>query len=711
MNNRELYKFGDYALRADENLLQRNGEDVPLTPKMFELLLVLVRNHGKVVEKNTLLKEVWPDSFVEEGNIAFNIRQLRKALEDNAQAPKYIETIPRRGYRFIAEVEAENEKPLELIDSAGLRKRFEAEPLPQFRKPFHPFFPVFVIFVGLLGAAIAYVVLTRPAKPLPIMNAPFSSEKLSTTGTVFGAAVSPDGKTVVYSVRSGNKHSVWLRQLDTGTNLSFLPAVEEFYFDFTFSPDGETLFFSRSRSDIVQPDIYRVSIRGGIPERLISNTAGPHTLSPNGEKIAFVRCPRQSEEWCSLWLADSKNGADEAKILTFPDPNRISDCAFSPDGRKIVMAVGQSRNAANEFKLIEFDIASSTQRPFSSEQFFNIKNLTWLPDQSGLLITASRIPNKYFRIWHVSADTGNTEPLTKDSEAYSILSIDKAGENLISTHIKQDFQLYRFELRNETNKKLLASGVRPAFAPDGKIYFSSIMSGNDEIWSMDRDGNDQRQLTNNLAGEGNPLVSPDNKSVFFVSNRSGESQIWKMKMDGSGQVQVTHKGGGAPEHVSEDGNTVFYQHAFHGNLWSVSLDTGEERSLADHLWRKIGFSRDGSMIATVDDRSSNRALEVVSLGDGKVPVRFALTNTKPRTMDIKWMPDGRSILYLLTDFDYSKGAIYRQRLDGSAPELLMDLKDEELSEIAGFTVSPDGKSIVLVLGGWRHDAVLLKGLK
>ena len=78
---------------------------MPLTPKMYEMLLVLIKNRGEVVEKETLLKEVWPDSFVEEGNITFNIRQLRKALDDDAQSPKFIETVPRRGYRFIAEVD------------------------------------------------------------------------------------------------------------------------------------------------------------------------------------------------------------------------------------------------------------------------------------------------------------------------------------------------------------------------------------------------------------------------------------------------------------------------------------------------------------------------------------------------------------------------------------------------------------------------------
>ena len=92
-----------------------------MPPKMFDTLLVLGKNQGRIVEKETLLKEVWPDSYVEEGNIAFNIRQLRKLLGCEAQSPSYIETVPKRGYRFIAPVEVvvEGNEPVAVVTSAS----------------------------------------------------------------------------------------------------------------------------------------------------------------------------------------------------------------------------------------------------------------------------------------------------------------------------------------------------------------------------------------------------------------------------------------------------------------------------------------------------------------------------------------------------------------------------------------------------------------
>lgn len=107
-NLKRLYEFGPFRLDAGERLLLRDGEVVPLTPKAFDLLLALVEQSGHLLEKETLMKAVWPDSFVEENNLADNISRLRKALGEGENGQKFIETIPKRGYRFVAEVQKQN---------------------------------------------------------------------------------------------------------------------------------------------------------------------------------------------------------------------------------------------------------------------------------------------------------------------------------------------------------------------------------------------------------------------------------------------------------------------------------------------------------------------------------------------------------------------------------------------------------------------------
>lgn len=678
---------------------------------MFEMLRVLIQNGGQVVDKDTLLKKVWPDSFVEEGNISFNIRQLRKLLGDDAQSPIYIETIPRRGYRFIAQVEEVTEiTPTTTNGAENLTQRFaNPEPVPV-KSSFHPFTPVFIAFVCLVGAGVVYFVLSQPRSTLPVLSRQFESEKLSGSGSVYGAAISPDGKTVLYSNKTGDKQSLWLRQLDSANNVPLVPPSTDSYFDFTFAPDGRSIYFSRSANDIEKPAVYRISLLGGIPDKVVASTEGSFSISPDGTRVSFTRCPRTPEEWCSLWMADAADGRNEKKLLSRPDPNRIGDNEFSPDGQKIAFATGQSRTAANEFQLMEYDLQTETERAATAERFFNIKNLAWLPDQSGLLITASRVPNEHFRIWHVSAATQTAEPLTKDSEVYSIVSVDREGRNVISTQIKEDFSIYLYSIDDTATKRFVANGVRGSFAPDGKFYFASTMSGNHEVWGMNLDGSGQRQLTTDPGGDGTPVTSPDGKTIFFASNRSGQAHVWRMSTDGSSQTQVTSRETGTPVAVSPEGKLVYYLHALHGNLWSVSLESGEEKLVLDRRLTRFALSPDGGSVAFRNDTPQGPELAVMSLATGQTVRTFPLTKEKPKLLSFVWLLDGGSLMYLVSAPTFENGVVYRQPLDGGPRQQIVDLKNEQLSEIANIAIAPDGKHFTAVLGQWKHDAVRIKGL-
>src|SRR5258706_8019810 len=113
---KHFYEFGQFRIDEGERVLLREGQPVSLAPKVFDTLLALVRERGHVLEKERLMKELWPDTFVEEGNLTYNISQLRKALGEGAEG-RYIETIPRRGYRFTAPVrEGDGETAALLIE-------------------------------------------------------------------------------------------------------------------------------------------------------------------------------------------------------------------------------------------------------------------------------------------------------------------------------------------------------------------------------------------------------------------------------------------------------------------------------------------------------------------------------------------------------------------------------------------------------------------
>src|SRR5262245_40366798 len=124
------YEFGPFLLDAGERLLLRDGESVPLTPKSFDLLLALVKHHGHLLEKDELLKLVWPDTFVEEANLSSNISLIRKALGEGENGKKFIETVPRRGYRFVAVVHEIGAKQAELNEATPRQTEVETRPAP-----------------------------------------------------------------------------------------------------------------------------------------------------------------------------------------------------------------------------------------------------------------------------------------------------------------------------------------------------------------------------------------------------------------------------------------------------------------------------------------------------------------------------------------------------------------------------------------------------
>ncbi len=159
-----LYEFGDFRLDAEERLLLRVGEVVPLPPKAFDLLLALVEQPGHLLEKEVLLKRVWPDTFVEENNLADNISRLRKTLGEGEHGLKFIETVPRRGYRFVAEVKEASEA--DAANSAELT----AVPLSErnaLRLPLRQRPEILLIAFGFLGLVLFSLGLYLRFKPAP----------------------------------------------------------------------------------------------------------------------------------------------------------------------------------------------------------------------------------------------------------------------------------------------------------------------------------------------------------------------------------------------------------------------------------------------------------------------------------------------------------------------------------------------------------------
>lgn len=716
---KHLYEFREFRLDTEEKILMRGDEHLELTPKAFELLTLFVENHGRLLKKEEIMENIWADSFVEESNLTFNIGQLRKILGDDAQQPIFIKTVRQHGYRFIATVNEIDSPQLiekELLNpNEGISDKILSPEAKSFSKP-NPkskfAFTGLILFIilSLTSVILLYGYFRNKKSTIPILSAPFNSEKLSTNGKVGLVAISPDGKKVIYSTGT-NKQSVWLRQLESGDNTELIPESDQLYMDFAFTPDGNSIYFSRRMSSSINGAIYRVSLFGGIPQKIIDGAITPLGISPDGSQLAFVRFPLTDEEYCTIQIADAANGANERKIASFPKPFYIRDLDFSSDGKKVAFAVGQYNNGTNEVDLKEVDLTTGKQYLLTNEKFSDMPKIVRLPEDYGWLITASKIPVMNYQIWKVPATGGISEPITKKAEFYYGLSLDKQAATMAATQIRFEYHIRFIPLTNSTERINQLDGDTLDIAPDGKIYFTSWMSGSAEIWSSNLDGSNRRQLTNNNWEEDTLLVSPDNRTIFYSSIQTAKWFIWQMNIDGSNQKQITSTKGGFPINATSDGECLYFVEHDEGKLWRISLKTGQEQLVLDRSTYERSFKvlPDASKTAFIEKQGEQFIISIVSLPEGKVLKTIQPIDKKLIIRNLSWTKDGKNLIYITKDRLTAINTLWFQELDKTNPIQVSVLEDEEF--ISGnIPLTPDGKFIAIPQGSLLHDAVLLKGL-
>ncbi len=375
------FEFGEFLLDAREKVLLCHGKPLSITPKAFQLLHLLVENHGHLVERNELLNTVWADSFVEEGNLTFTIRLLRKALNDSKQNPRFIETVPKRGYRFIAEVrqieaKERNIGKFELIENPNFsspklepyhseiqpsgtvvaladwrHERVEESetgnfppeaPKLELVQPLPPIKPKYNYVLAGLVAVVIVLTLGYGFYFLKSKNSPSvfhitNLTRLTSNGKTKLAVISPDGKFIAYILEDDEQQSIWLKNIATGSDVQILPPAEETRLsDLAFSPDGNHIYYSAKGS------LYQLPILGGLPKIIFQNFGTNRvynsiSFSPDGKRFAFIRSSSEGAETSSLIIADS-DGANERVLASSKRPELLLGSAdWSPDGKAIAV--------------------------------------------------------------------------------------------------------------------------------------------------------------------------------------------------------------------------------------------------------------------------------------------------------------------------------------------------------------------------------------
>jgi eukaryotic-like serine/threonine-protein kinase len=697
------YRFGDFIVDTDQKVLLRQDKALPLTPKLFETLLILVENSGRIVQKEQFMERLWPHTFVEDANLTSNIQQLRKSLGDNARQPRYIETVTKRGYRFIANVqrmEAANSdvndspSPTAIPTAVTVRKRQKRKVAIALATA-----AVVVAFGGFAFWKFSHA----SSKHLGdlVATLPLKIERLTASGQSRSAAISPDGRYVAYTQMVEGRYSIWIRQLTTNTN-SEIVSPSDNIIGMAFSHSGEYLYFVKDDPSA----LYRVSLSGDVPIKILDQLEGKFSLSPDDSRIAFIRVSTNSngQQEHALIIANS-DGVNERKLLSRQYPDKLDAPAWSPDGESIVCAYGNSAGGGQGVSLVEVKAVDGSMRELSSEKFFNIAKIVWLPHKNGLIMSAGKKPEGYRQLWRVSYPSLQFTEITAGLNSFSDLSLTSNGDKIVASQSTRAFDLWVGATGESGNlKKITAVMDKFCWTPDGRLVYSLNTIGNVDLWVMRPDGQEQRQLTLNSATNDAPTITPDGRYIVFISNRAGAFQVWRMQIDGSDPVPLTNGGGKNFPAISPEGKWVLYNTTDDWQLWRVSIDGGESTRLSDSYALFPSISPDGKMIACLGRSDSKAVLRILPFDGGPPLKTFDLAAPSFSGNRIQWTRDGKALIYG-TELD-GVTSMFRQPLSGGEPNPVMKFEDE----LADFSYSHDGQSLAVARGGWQHDIVLIRDL-
>ncbi len=572
---------------------------------------------------------------------------------------------------------------------------------------------------------LVYMYLHQRARRAPRALQPMKVTRLTTTGKSSGAAISPDGKVVAYVVHDGGQRSLWVRQVATSRNVQIVEPADVEFFGVTLSPDGNYVYYTTGSANSPIRELYQVSVFGGAPKKIISDVDTPVTFSPDGKQLAFMRGEPTKAEY-TLFIANA-DGTGERRLTSAKSPQFYERLAWSPDGHRLAVSTG-NQATGKDMTLVEISIADGTEKPMTQERWPSVGQLAWLSDGSGMLINAVDKDSRLSQIWHLSYPEGTARRVTNDLNNYTGVSVAAQTGDLVTVRFDQSTNIWiapglgvtpqaaerpRAAKLTEAATPIDASQARQitsgaakfyggTWTPDGRLVYSSDVSGNRDLWVMSADGSDPKQLTSDSGTNFSPVVSSDGRYIVFVSDRKdGRHNIWRIDADGANPKQLTNGNYDRNPAFSPDGKWIVYTSfgVANPNLWRVSVDGGPPVQLNDKFSMGPMVSPDGKTIACYywDERPDTQLGIALIPFEGGQPTKVM---TLPSN-NVRWSPDGTALTYV--DSRSGVSNIWSQPLDGGPAVQLTNFKTDL---IFAFEWSRDGRQLACARGIVTSDAVL-----
>ena len=465
-----------------------------LNAKAFDLLVFLVENAGRVVTKDEILDAVWENQFVEEANLKVQMSALRKVLGEHKDEPRILVTIPGKGYKFIADV---NNGDREIVIESHRVSRLVVEENTEIEEKTSTLSKVTASKLALIGgfavllmlAFGAYQYFNLKKAAIPFEKIKFT--RLTNSGKVKGAAVSPDGKYFAYILGESEGNSIWVQQIETGSNLQVVPPTKAQIWELKFFPDGNRIYYTLFTADNPDPQHFSVPSLGGVSEQIPNVFASNISFSPDGKRIAYAQSDSAAGK-NYLFIADA-DGGNQQKIAEKDQPNtfetQVPVVSWSPDGETIACLVNHFEADASYSSIVGINIKDKSEKPLSDQRWYDVFGIEWLKNGSGLLISASDKVSGNNQIRFLSYPNGEARQITNDLSNFNSLSVTADGKSFVTIQTTKSNGIFVGEAGADDFKEIVSeTGELYPFVwtPDGKIIFRSNKDGTSNLWTIGR---------------------------------------------------------------------------------------------------------------------------------------------------------------------------------------------------------------------------------
>ncbi|HEU4874221.1 MAG TPA: protein kinase [Pyrinomonadaceae bacterium] len=528
-------------------------------------------------------------------------------------------------------------------------------------------------------------------------------EKLTQDGKAICAAISPDDKWVAYvEDHNGKQRLVVINMTNSGTSFP-LPPENVQYLGLAFSHDSNFLYFTRIEKGL--GILYQLAWPGNNPVKLKEGVDSPISLSPQGDRFAFVRYDAAKTEF--FLVLSNIDGTNEQVVANRKDGRTLSlnGVAWSPDGNFIVCPVGDWTQGWR-MNLIAFNLENGGEQQIGNQSWYAIQQVDWQQELNGPVISAKAGLLSPHQLFQIPFPDGDAHRITNDPSEYTT-SVSLSDKKLVTISTERHWRIGVVTLDNHEEMTEITRGSSLnyglSWSSNGYIVFSSMTQNDLNIYRINPDGSNKVQLTVAAGNDYMPASSPDGRFIVFVSERSGTTSIWRMNADdGSEQTRLTHGDSDYYPSCSPDNQWVAYDNLseWKASVWKVPIDGGEAVKVGEN-YRMPVFSPDGQLIACRYDLvSGSRDIAIFPAQGGEPLEHFEVPHQDWQS--VQFFQNTSELSYVKNEHGYSNIWIYDRKTGTSKP--ITNFKSDQ---IYAYAWSPNYKRLALLRGTKTNNVVII----